>query len=95
MTVVYRDIVENTMPAFIKELVSLTLDGWAVSPTCPGDVNSFGNSFTVSMYRDVDTVEKLKSAAAGVNEFPKPTRAEILQKARDAKKAKLDVSTVK
>lgn len=90
-----RDIVEHSMPEFVKELVSLTLDGWVVSPTCPGDVLSYGNTFTVSMYRDEETVEKFKSLSESVGGRPKLTRAEILQKARDAKKAKLDVNTVK
>ena len=90
-----RDIVEHSMPEFIKELVNLTLDGWVVSETCPGDVLSYGNTFTVSMYRNDETVEKFRSLSEGVGAKPKLTRAEILQRARDAKKARLDVSTVK
>lgn len=94
MTELRREVVEFSMEAFVNEIVVLTLDGWKpVGSTA--DVLPSGNSFMVTMIRNDDTVAKLKSAALNAQSTPKPTRAEILQKARDAKKAKLDVSTVK
>lgn len=88
-----RDIVELSMESFCKEIVDMTLDGWAISPTNPGDAMPMCNTFTVSMYRDADTVERFRASSSGVGEKPKLTRAEILEKARQAKKDKLSVST--
>ncbi len=90
-----RDIVEHSVEEFVKEVVAMTLDGWTVSPTCAGDVLQYNNTYTVSMFRSAETVEKFRSLSAGVGEKPKLTRAEILANARAAKRAKLDVSTVK
>ena len=91
----FRDVVEHSVEAFVKEVVALTLDGWAVSPTCPGDSVGFGNTYTVSMFRDANTVEAFRQASVGIDEKPKLTRAEILEKARAAKAAKLDIGNIK
>jgi hypothetical protein len=88
----HYDIVEHTLEAYTKELTSRILDGWIVSNTCPGEVLGFyGSTFTVSLYRNASTVDWLRSKIGNVAEQPKPTRAEILQKARDAKAARKTV----
>lgn len=89
-----RDVVERTVEAFVAEVVALTLDGWVVSKASPGEVIGYG-TYTVSMFRDDNTVESLRQKAAGITEKPKETRAEILARARAARgKPKLDVATV-
>jgi hypothetical protein len=95
MSIETRDIVEHSISELVKEVAALTLDGWAISPTCPGDVLPWGNSYTVTMMRSQETVEKFRSLSVNVGDKPKLTRAEILQKARDAKKVKLDISTIR
>ncbi len=95
----FRDVVEHSVEAFVAEVVALTLDGWAVSPTCPGDVVGWGNTYTVSMYRDEDTVDEFRSKSVNIEEKPKLTRQEIAAKAREAlavkrAAAKLDLNTV-
>lgn len=94
-----RDVVEHSVEAFVAEIVALTLDGWAVSSTCPGDAVGYGNTYTVSMYRDEDTVEEFRSKSVNIGEKPRLTRAEITAKAREAlavkrAAAKLDLDTV-
>ncbi len=84
-----RDVVELSVEALLTEVVSLTLDGWALSKTSPGDMIGFGNSFYVSMYRNEDTVDALRKAGGACGDKPKMTRAETLQVARAAKAAKL------
>lgn len=94
-----KDIVAHTMEVFVEELVDAIQDGWAISPTCPGDaLLGYGTTFTVSLYRDDNTVEKFRKLSANVEEKPKMTRAESLAKARETKaalKATLDVNNVK
>lgn len=93
------DIVERNPETFVAELVARVMDGWAVSPTNPGDVLLSG-TMTVSLYRDDDTVQAAKSKLSNVSEKPKMSRAETLAVAREAKAAKgvapakLDVETV-
>lgn len=85
----YYDIVESSLESYSKELASRLLDGWAISKTNPGDVVGFyGGTFTVSLYRDADTVTKYKSKAADTADVARPDRATILAKAREAKAAK-------
>lgn len=88
-----RDVVEATVEAFTAEVVALVKDGWAVIEGS-GDSSPFGAMFTVSMYRDDDTVRALKEYVEGVAAAPKLTRAESLAKAREAKAAKLDVTAI-
>lgn len=90
-----RDVVEHSIEAFTKEVVLLVKDGWAISPTNPGDAVGFGNTYTVSMYRDDTTVQSLKDVVSSMSTEPKMTRAESLQKARDSRKGgKLDVTKI-
>lgn len=92
--VITRDVVEYTIEALVAEVAAMTLDGWAVSKTNPGDVIGYG-VYTVSMFRDSNTVEMLRQKAIGIAEKPKLTRAEILAKARAARgQPKLDIGTV-
>jgi hypothetical protein len=98
MSTQLRDVVEHSVEALIAEVVALTLDGWAVSKTCPGDVVGY-QTFTVSMFRDSDTVDNFRQKSLGIAEKPKLTRAEILANARAAKAknkapAKLDIGTI-
>lgn len=92
------DVCEGNMPDFVAAVVQKTLDGYEVDPAMPGDTNYFGNVFSVSMFRNADTVERMRSTIANIAEKPKLSRAEILANAREAKKAKaaavLDVNTV-
>ncbi len=97
MTIEQRDIVTYSVESLIKEVAALTMDGWVVSKDGPGDVLAYNNTFVATFVRDADTVAAMKQRAALVGDRPKPTRAEILQKARAAratKKALLDVNTV-
>lgn len=89
-----RDIVELSIESFVKEVVSLTKDGWAVCKSNPGDAIGFGNAYTVSMYRNEATIQAFKEVAEAVVLAPKMTRAESLQKARAAKGGKLDVTQI-
>lgn len=92
--VITRDVVEHTVEALVAEVAALTLDGWAVSKTNPGDCIGY-RVYTVTMFRDSNTVEALRQKSAGVDEKPKMTRAEILAKARAARgQPKLDLTTV-
>ena len=89
-----RDVVTHNLAAFVQELVTLTLDGWVV---VKGSVDTLGHSgYTVSLRRDVDTVEALRVMALAIEEKPKLTRAEIMANARAAQKRnqKLDVTTI-
>ncbi len=88
-----RDVVEATLEVFTDEVVALTKDGWAVVKDSAYS-SPYGAMFTVSMYRDDDTVRALKEYVDGVAAAPKLTRAESLAKAREAKAAKLDVQTI-
>lgn len=82
----HYDIVEHNIVNFVKELEARLLDGWAVSKTNPGDVvGLYGGTFTVSLYRDASTVERVKSKVESVAEQPKPDRKTILANARAAK----------
>jgi hypothetical protein len=85
----HYDIVETSLEAYTKELAARMLDGWAISKTNPGEViGLYGGTFTVSLYRDGDSVANLKERAGAAAEVAKPTRAEILAKAREARAAK-------
>ncbi len=89
-----RDVLERTVEAFIAEVVAMTLDGWAVSKTSPGDAIGFGNAYAVSMYRNEDTVAALRKAGLACADKPKMTRAETLAVARAAKAAKMTTDVV-
>ena len=86
--VLYHDVVEHSIESFTAEVVRLTKDGWEVSRSNPGDAVGFGQTYTVSMYRDKDTILAFKQLAGDVVEKPKLTRSEILANARAAKAGK-------
>lgn len=89
MTIQKHDIVETSFATLLKELAARLLDGWAICPSNPGDViGPWGAFYTVSLYRDHNTVAKLKERAGSVAEAPKPDRGAILAAARAAKAAK-------
>lgn len=80
------DIVEHSLSNFAKELEAKILDGWQISKTNPGAVVGFhGGTFTISLFRNAETVQRLRTRVEGVQEAPKPTRGQILAKARAAK----------
>lgn len=88
-TIQRYDIVEHHISHFVKELESRLLDGWAVSKTNPGEVvGLYGGTFTVSLYRDAKSIERLRTKGGQVAEQPRPDRKAILAKARDAKAEK-------
>lgn len=83
------DIVETNLASYTKELSNRLLDGWAINKTNPGDViGLYGGTFTVSLYRNAETVQRLRTKAQETQDAPKPDRGAILAKARDAKAAK-------
>jgi len=85
----HHDIVEHVFPFFVAELAKHLNDGWAVSKTNPGDVvGVYGGTYTVSLYRDADTVADFKRRAGEAADLAKPDRAAILAVARAAKAAK-------
>jgi hypothetical protein len=84
-----HDIVETNLAAYTKELAQKLADGWAINKTCPGEViGLYGGTFTVSLYRDADTVRKAKETAAAIADIARPDRATILAKARAARAEK-------
>lgn len=93
----HHDVVEHTIEALVAEIAARTLDGWAVSPTNPGDSVGLGQTYTVSLYRNADTLAAARSKLEGMEVAPKKSRAEILADARAAKaqKARLDTDTVR
>lgn len=85
--VAHVDVVEHTIVAFIAEVARRSLDGWAISPTCPGDVIGYGfSTYTVSMYRSEETLMKLRYAAETLC-VPKLNANDRMAKARAAKAA--------
>ncbi len=80
----FYDVVECSIEAFVEEVFSRMKDGW-VPVKESGDCLPYVNTYTVSMYRNENTVKALKSLGEAVTLAPKATRAEILQKAREAK----------
>ena len=93
-----KDVVHICIEAFVEEIVDLVKDGWAVDSNNRGDVIGYGQSFVLTMYRDNATMQAFKDAAEGVKAAPKLSRAEILVKARAARKinqeATIDVANV-
>lgn len=94
-----RDVVQYHLQGLIAEVVALTLDGWAVDKDFPGEAVGH-NGYTVTMFRDANTVEALRVRGATIAEKPKETRAEILARARAARaakaiSAKLDTTTIR
>jgi hypothetical protein len=85
----YFDIVEHNLAIFAKELESKLFDGWAISKTSPGEVvGLYGGTFTISLFRNEETVQRLRSRVGTMKESPKLDRATILANARAAKAAK-------
>lgn len=92
----YRDVVESSIEAYTKAMVTLILDGWSISPINPGDAVGFGSTYTVTLYRDASTIANLKRIGEELTVAPKMSQAESLAKARAVRKARsiLDVDTV-
>lgn len=87
------DIVETNLSVFVKELENRILDGWAIDKTNPGEVvGVYGGVFTVALFRNNETVQRLHSRVSTVKEDPKPSRAEILAKARQVRADKKSTS---
>lgn len=89
-----RDVVEATTEGLLKEVVALTMDGWAISSTNPGEALPYGAGFSVTMERDGDTVEAFKEKAEAVQGKAKLTVQERMAKARASKAAKIDLSNI-
>lgn len=100
MSTTYREITSHSLQLFLVEVKDALLDGWDISPLCPGDMVGYGfSSFTVTMERNSGTIDKLKQVVGRVQITAKMTPAEKMAKARaalDAKRAeaKLDVDNV-
>ena len=89
------DVVESVVATFVAEVVRLTQDGYKVCPSNSGDVvGAYGNVFTVTMVRNQESVDAFMALSKDVQEKPKLSRAEILEKARAARKPKIDVATI-
>lgn len=94
----FFDIIDTNLASFAKELDNRLLDGWAISKTNPGEVvGVYGGTFTISLFRNETTLERLRNKVGSMEEKPKLSRGEILAKAREAKanKGKIDISTIK
>ena len=87
MDTTYKDIAENNLQTLLEHQQRLILDGWIISEYNPGDVMGYG-LFTVQMKRSEESIAEFKALAGEVEEKPKLTRNEILQKARDARGTK-------
>ena len=88
-----KDVVASNLNAFVEELVSLTKDGWIVVDDS-AEVGFYGSFYTVSLTRDDKSVQEFKDYVSSVASAPKLTRAEILQRAREAKRNKLDFGVI-
>lgn len=94
------DITETNIAVFAKELDNRLLDGWAISKSNPGDVvGLYGGTYTISLYRNDETIARLRNKVASMQEKPKQDRATILANARAAKAAKattkVDITTIR
>ncbi len=88
------DIAESSLEIFLSKFQEAVLDGYVVGTVNPGDVIGYGLGFTVSMIRNENTVEDLRKIGMSIEEKPKLTRAEILEKARAVRKANLDTNKI-
>ena len=75
-------IVEYALGTFVQKIVDKIKQGWDIDPNNPASIYGFHHE--CGLVRDA-TNEQLESDAA---ELAKPSRAEILAKARAAKAAK-------
>jgi hypothetical protein len=92
METIFIDIVESHMETFLNEIADRILDGWEINPAGPGESSPFANVFTVSLMRNEDSVANLKKLANSCNPTKlRQTRAEILENARAAKRAKIEM----
>lgn len=71
-----KQVCHDNLIVFIQQIVDLALQGWEVDERNPPML--LGYLYECQMLRDEEVVDPP----------PKPTRAEILAKAREAKKAK-------
>lgn len=85
--ITYKDITEPNIVTFLKELELHIMDGWAISKSNPGDVvGLWGGTFTVTLERSNDTVQRLRTNVASVqDQTPKQSKADSLAKARAAR----------
>ena len=85
--IIYKDITETNIVTFVKELELSIMDGWAVSKSNPGDViGLWGGTYTVTLERSNETVQRLKTNVASVqDQAPKQSKADSLAKARAAR----------
>jgi hypothetical protein len=90
--IIYHDIVETSLAKFAKELELKVMDGWAISVANPGDVvGLWGGTYTVTLERSNDTVQRLRTNVASVqDQTPKQSKADSLAKARQARWGKTD-----
>jgi hypothetical protein len=85
----YHDIVETSFQSFAKELELKVLDGWAIDKSNPGDViGMYGGTFTVTLSRNYETVDRFRKSAAATQDAPKLSPAESLARARQARASK-------
>jgi hypothetical protein len=96
----FFDITETNLAEFAKKLESHLLDGWAISKQNPGDViGLYGGVYTISLYRNDETIKRIRTRVAGIQDAPKLDRATILANARAAKAAKattkVDITTIR
>lgn len=87
------DVTGTTLEALLVQVVALVKDGWELTEGHEPEAIMYGSGFVASMSRSNTSVLSLKDHVADI-QVRKPTREEILAKARAAKKAKLDVNTV-
>lgn len=84
-----HDIVEHNIAEYSRQLAAKLLDGWQISKTNPGDVvGVYGGTYTISLFRNAETVQRLRTKVQGMQQEAKPDRATILANARAAKAAK-------
>lgn len=89
-----RTLGHPTLEALLREVVDMTLDGWAISADEPGEANPFG-SFTVSMVRSDASVNAFKERAEAVKARPKMTPQERMAHARSQRgKGRVDLTEV-
>jgi len=85
----YHDIVETNIASFAKELELKILDGWAIDKSNEGDVIGFyGGTYTVTLSRNYETVDRFRKSAAATQDAPKLSPAESLARARQARSNK-------
>ena len=89
-----KDVCNHSIELFLEEVITLSKDGWEIDLNARGEHLIFGG-YVCSMYRNDVTVEAMRQRCGDIQEAPKMTRAEILEKARAARgKPKLDLEII-